>query len=84
VQELLPALADAADAVAAAEDLAAEREAFQEVSRLMVSYRDLLQGDSPLVAYCPMIDAHWLQSEEEISNPYYGSEMLRCGEVVRR
>ncbi|TVR69493.1 MAG: DUF3347 domain-containing protein, partial [Marinilabiliales bacterium] len=37
------------------------------------------------VAYCPMVDgnrgAYWLSEFEEILNPYFGSMMLRCGEV---
>jgi hypothetical protein len=24
----------------------------------------------------------WLQDSEEITNPYYGSKMLRCGDIV--
>jgi hypothetical protein len=25
--------------------------------------------------------AYWLASEKEIKNPYYGDDMLNCGEV---
>lgn len=39
-------------------------------------------------AYCPMAfdnqGASWLQAEERISNPYFGSKMLRCGEIRKR
>jgi hypothetical protein len=35
--------------------------------------------------YCPMAKegngAYWLASESKVNNPYYGSEMLECGEV---
>jgi hypothetical protein len=31
--------------------------------------------------YCPMKKMYWLSSEEVIRNPYYGSEMLTCGNV---
>jgi hypothetical protein len=31
--------------------------------------------------YCPMKNAYWLSSEASIKNPYYGNEMLSCGEV---
>lgn len=34
------------------------------------------------LAHCPMVNADWLQSSEEIANPYYGSQMLRCGQVT--
>jgi hypothetical protein len=32
-------------------------------------------------ARCPMANASWLQIEASVSNPYYGSEMLRCGAI---
>ncbi len=36
-------------------------------------------------AWCPMAfdnrGASWIQGEEEISNPYFGEMMLRCGEI---
>lgn len=36
-----------------------------------------------MVAYCPMADegkgATWVQKDGEISNPYFGAKMLRCG-----
>ncbi|SFT48113.1 membrane fusion protein, Cu(I)/Ag(I) efflux system [Lishizhenia tianjinensis] len=38
------------------------------------------------VQYCPMADnnkgASWISEEEDIINPYYGSSMLSCGEIV--
>jgi len=34
----------------------------------------------PQKAYCPMANAVWLQNGEKITNPYYGTSMLRCGE----
>ncbi len=43
-------------------------------------------SEGPLYkAWCPMAfdnrGASWVQSEEEISNPYFGAMMLRCGEI---
>jgi Cu(I)/Ag(I) efflux system membrane fusion protein len=43
-------------------------------------------GDRPLyLAFCPMArdneGAYWLQETETVNNSYYGSEMLRCGEI---
>ncbi|MBC8405130.1 MAG: efflux RND transporter periplasmic adaptor subunit [Planctomycetes bacterium] len=39
------------------------------------------------LAFCPMADddngADWLQFGDDIRNPYFGSEMLMCGEVIR-
>lgn len=38
--------------------------------------------------YCPMYDsdrgATWLSLNEEIKNPYFGSKMLKCGEVQNK
>ncbi|QDV89868.1 Cation efflux system protein CusB precursor [Phycisphaerae bacterium RAS2] len=34
--------------------------------------------------HCPMVDADWIQTSEEVANPYYGSEMLKCGKVTGR
>jgi len=43
-------------------------------------------GQEFYVAFCPMFDddrgAYWLSEFEEIKNPYFGSMMLRCGEVT--
>ncbi|MCC6783013.1 MAG: efflux RND transporter periplasmic adaptor subunit [Planctomycetes bacterium] len=33
------------------------------------------------VMHCPMVPADWLQLGEQLRNPYYGSEMLECGEL---
>ena len=43
-------------------------------------------SDSPLyVQFCPMANnnsgATWVSLEEEIINPYFGDEMLNCGNV---
>ena len=43
----------------------------------------LIEGDRPVVAYCPMEKKAWLQPYEPIGNPY-APYMLRCGEVVQR
>ncbi len=36
---------------------------------------------------CPMVrggSADWLSREEQISNPYHGDRMMRCGEIIER
>ncbi|MES1224985.1 MAG: DUF3347 domain-containing protein, partial [Bacteroidota bacterium] len=32
--------------------------------------------------YCPMQKASWISNEEAIKNPYYGKQMLTCGNVT--
>ena len=50
---------------------------------------ELLRARPPVdvtlfTVHCPMVDADWLQTSEEVANPYYGSEMPRCGQVTGR
>ena len=58
---------------------------FQAASKLMVDFgkkHKTEKSDSTvtlITAFCPMAPGRWLQTEETISNPYYGSEMLTCG-----
>ena len=35
------------------------------------------------VIHCPMYPGDWMQRDANVTNPYYGKEMLGCGEVVR-
>ncbi|GAA4469677.1 hypothetical protein [Novipirellula rosea] len=68
------------------EDLVAARKAYQSISASMI---ELVKIASPsnqavselYVAYCPMVKASWLQTTEEIENPYMGQKMLSCGEI---
>ena len=72
--------------VGAAADLKAAREAFGDLSDAVVAaakaegWKDL--ADVKL-AYCPMVKRSWLQKDEKISNPYYGTAMPTCGEFKK-
>lgn len=50
----------------------------------MFKHADITSG-SMFVQFCPMANngdgGYWLASETEIRNPYYGADMLNCGEV---
>ena len=76
------AFASATDQLAKAKNLEEARRAFGELSDALVESGDVTTTGSLNVAYCPMAKRHWLQTGNEISNPYYGSQMLRCGEFV--
>lgn len=81
LQEQLPAMIAAADALAGAGGLPAARDAFYELTKPLVRWREgVAAGSRPAVAYCPMHKRSWLQPGEEIGNPYGG--MPRCGEIV--
>jgi len=65
-------------------DLKEQRVLLKEFNaRVLEFLRASPPAEPPLfVAHCPMVNADWLQTEREISNPYYGSEMLRCGAIT--
>jgi len=55
-------------------------------TRLAVARFGAGQTQPLFQAHCPMAfknqGADWLQAGEEIANPYFGSKMLRCGEIT--
>jgi membrane fusion protein, copper/silver efflux system len=74
--------------VAGAPDLAAARQSFVAISAVMIEsvQRFGAVGAGKMnIAFCPMADndkgADWLQMGDDIRNPYYGSDMLTCGEI---
>ncbi|MBI2832960.1 MAG: DUF3347 domain-containing protein [Acidobacteria bacterium] len=67
----------------AASDLTTARRRFGDLSEALVSYLDsngLAPGAAVKIALCPMLKKPWLQKAGPLRNPYYGSEMLGCGE----
>lgn len=60
-------------------NLAEARIAFREISDEVISLAKWIPGHH--VMTCPMAKADWIQIESEVSNPYYGSKMLRCGTI---
>ncbi len=82
------ALKKQASAGAAAGDLAMARESFAAVSTTVIEIDKKLGhkgNEARFVLFCPMAlnkkGASWLQASEEVSNPYMGGEMKRCGEL---
>jgi len=71
-------------------DLKSARREFKSISRAVVTLASKARGDAARAPfthfYCPMVPGgggDWLQRRDELSNPYFGSEMLRCGEKVQ-
>jgi len=63
--------------------IADARTAFGRMSEALVAYLDAQKrkpGGSVRVASCPMANKPWLQKDGAIQNPYYGSQMLGCGD----
>lgn len=78
---------EAASVASSASDLVKARQAFGELSKavlsLLVANPDLAKGR--VVVECPMTSTYkkWLQTDEKVRNPYYGSTMLECGTVSK-
>lgn len=69
------------------DDLKLQRTHFTALSADIVAlmkHADVNSGEL-FVQYCPMANdgdgGYWLAAEKEVRNPYYGDEMLNCGEV---
>lgn len=81
------AIAENAKKIADAPSLAAQRELYAVLSNdviVLVKSSGLSSGEL-YVDYCPMANgdkgATWLSAAKDIRNPYFGDEMLTCGEV---
>ncbi|MCA9159275.1 MAG: efflux RND transporter periplasmic adaptor subunit [Planctomycetales bacterium] len=66
------------------------REAYRGVSHALLRAAVAARGPKSAQAlthyYCPMVPGgggDWMQPGGELANPYWGGEMLRCGELVR-
>lgn len=75
---------------ASAPNIAAARTAFAGVSDALLAW--LSASENPLsqpltVVHCPMAldgkGSRWLQLGPQVKNPYFGAEMLTCGDVER-
>lgn len=76
-----------ADRMVAAKDIAERRLAFGDVSQRVVA---LLLADPELrsgrhLMVCPMAKGYqkWVQTSDRLNNPYWGKEMLECGEELK-
>jgi hypothetical protein len=84
-RENLTQVASAADQLreAPAASLAEARKRFGEVSRAVVALiaAEPELGAGRYVLECPMAEGYqkWVQTSEQVSNPYFGHEMLECG-----
>ena len=70
-------------------DLAGARKAFGPVSQAIVTLATQVRSENAQTSFthffCPMVPGgggDWLQPDAALVNPYFGSQMLRCGEKV--
>jgi hypothetical protein len=66
-------------------DLKSARNGFGELSDSMIAYLQATRAkrNPPFQFYCPMVKKNWLQPDKNVRNPYYGSSMLTCGDLVQ-
>ncbi len=78
------ALLKDATAISTSNDTKKQRQHFVNLSdNMAIIAKSIKLTSAPIYkAYCPMKKASWLSMEKVIKNPYYGSSMLNCGEVV--
>ena len=80
-------IAAAAARITASGDLDEQRIAYETISNEMIdrARQGGMTHGEVYVEYCPMVfndqGAHWLSSDPAIRNPYFGDQMLTCGEV---
>jgi hypothetical protein len=77
-------LLEHAGKLAKSKDIKSEREHFAGLSTSMIALAKAskLSAEPVYQMYCPMKKSNWLSSEKAVKNPYYGSAMLTCGNVV--
>jgi Cu(I)/Ag(I) efflux system membrane fusion protein len=72
-----------------AQDISQQREGFESLSNIMLQVAKTypIKGIY-FQQFCPMandgIGAYWLSEKETIQNPYFGSQMISCGETIER
>ena len=76
-----------AKGISATKDVKAQRVLFVSLSKKMYDLVKVAKFQTPVYyQYCPMANngkgANWLSKENAVKNPYYGSKMMTCGEVV--
>jgi Cu(I)/Ag(I) efflux system membrane fusion protein len=79
---------DSITAIRKGNDIPSTRKAFDIISRGFIAAATKFGADtgkSLFELFCPMAfdgrGAFWLQTDQEVRNPYFGAEMLACGEV---
>ncbi|MBF4492758.1 MULTISPECIES: DUF3347 domain-containing protein [unclassified Flavobacterium] len=72
-----------AKSISATSDLKKQRDTFKSLSKSTYDLIKVSKSNQVVYKqYCPMADADWLSKEKAVKNPYYGSSMLTCGNVV--
>jgi Cu(I)/Ag(I) efflux system membrane fusion protein len=83
-------LSDEAARISEGEDIASARDAFYGLAAAVIELENAFghaDGRNYYLTFCPMArnnqGADWLQDVDKIFNPFFGSSMLRCGEIKK-
>ena len=73
--------------IATSNDLEKQRASFGPLSGTVFELLKFYGSDMPVYqAHCPMAfndkGANWLSDKAVVQNPYYGDDMLECGEII--
>lgn len=85
--EQLKSMETASKLISSTRDVEIQRAAFSQLTNALYSSIKTfgLEGLDAYYQFCPMAfdnkGAFWISGEKEISNPYFGEKMLRCGET---
>jgi hypothetical protein len=81
---LVPKLTFDARHISEVKDINHQREHFASLSLNMAALAKATKlSTQPIYKeYCPMKKAYWLSNESAIQNPYFGNQMLTCGQVT--
>ena len=80
-------ISGSAQALAKESNIEAKRKEFEMISDALYTLTQTVRygGEKIYYQYCPMAfdnrGAYWLSNNPAIRNPYFGDEMLECGEV---
>jgi len=80
-------LKEDAEHIADIKDIGRQRDHFTSLSKNIYEVMKISKQETPTYyQFCPMANdgkgANWLSKENAIKNPYYGSQMLNCGNTV--
>ena len=76
---------DSTEAIAKAKDIKTARSSFKDFSDTLIAKLESegTEGDPVYKMHCPMAFGNtggtWLQDNDDLRNPYWGSMMLKCG-----
>lgn len=71
------------ESISKVKDIEKQRKSFAQLSKKVYELAKVSKYQAPIYyQHCPMKDENWLSKDEQIKNPYFGSQMLTCGSTV--